>query len=139
MAPRIAMVAIGLEAVYHGTIAADDQDRIGVVAAGRGPVMAVPSLRDGVKSGARGADPVAARPEDRIDVRESFPAIAATVTICGAASNAGKTWLCESVLRGLASEGRRTCALKVTRTHLGDCPRGITTCGTCDSVKGVFE
>lgn len=99
----------------------------------------VPSLRDSVKSGARGADPVAARPEDRIDVRASFPAIAATVSICGAASNAGKTWLCESVLRGLSSEGRRTCALKVTRTHLGDCPRGITTCGTCDSVKGSFE
>jgi molybdopterin-guanine dinucleotide biosynthesis protein len=86
-----------------------------------------------------GAEPEPSKPGDRIDLRTRFPGILATVSICGAASNAGKTWLCESVLRGLRAEGRRTLALKVTRTHHGDCPRGIDTCGTCDSLKGDFE
>jgi molybdopterin-guanine dinucleotide biosynthesis protein len=84
-------------------------------------------------------DPNPSTPAERIDVRAAFPAIAATVSICGAESNAGKTWLCETVLRGLRAEGRPALALKVTRTHLGVCPRGIETCGTCDSLGGDFE
>jgi hypothetical protein len=84
-------------------------------------------------------DPIPAAPGDRIDVRRRFPAVAATVAVCGAASNAGKTWLCEHLIRGFRSEARPVLALKVTRTHLGDCPRGITTCGTCDSLTGDFR
>jgi molybdopterin-guanine dinucleotide biosynthesis protein len=84
-------------------------------------------------------DPNPSTPAERIDVRASFAAIAATVSICGAESNAGKTWLCETVLRGLRADGRHTLALKVTRTHIGVCPRGIETCGTCDSLGGDFE
>jgi hypothetical protein len=101
----------------------------------------VVSLRDRLRTrdGQKGVEPVPSRPADRIDVRSAFPGIAATVAICGAASNAGKTWLCEAILRGLRAEGRRTFALKVTRTHLGECPRGIETCGTCDSLAGDFE
>jgi molybdopterin-guanine dinucleotide biosynthesis protein len=90
------------------------------------------------KSGT-GAEPIRSTAADRIDVRSRFPGIALTVSVCGAASNAGKTWLCESILRGLRDEGRKTLALKVTRTHLGDCPRGIETCGTCESLAGDFE
>jgi hypothetical protein len=92
------------------------------------------------KQGAQpGPDPRPSTLAERIDVRAAFPGIAATVSICGAASNAGKTWLCESVLRDLRAEGRPTVALKVTRTHLGDCPRGIEACGTCDSLAADFE
>jgi molybdopterin-guanine dinucleotide biosynthesis protein len=91
------------------------------------------------KSDRPGQEPRPSTPAERIDVRAAFPGIAAVVSVCGAASNAGKTWLCESVLRGLGAEGRTTLALKVTRTHLGDCPRGIDTCGTCDSLGGDFE
>src|SRR6188474_1479706 len=92
--------------------------------------------RDELRSG---ADPRASTPAERIDVHAAFPGIAATVGICGAASNAGKTWLCETVLRSLRADGWPTLALKVTRTHLGDCPRGISTCGTCDSLAGDYE
>jgi hypothetical protein len=101
----------------------------------------VVSLRDRrLRKGERpGAEPIRSRPDERIDVRATFPGIAATVSICGAASNAGKTWLCEAILRGLRGENRPSLALKVTRTHLGDCPRGIETCGTCDSLVGDFE
>jgi molybdopterin-guanine dinucleotide biosynthesis protein len=101
--------------------------------------MSSPILSTRKKGEQKGGDPVPSRVEDRIDVRAAFPGIEAVVSICGAASNAGKTWLCETILRGLRSEERRSCALKVTRTHLGNCPRGIETCGTCDSLAGDFE
>jgi molybdopterin-guanine dinucleotide biosynthesis protein len=91
------------------------------------------------QSGARSAAPRPSAPGERIQVAREFPQIAAVVSVCGAASNAGKTWLCEQILRGLCADGRRTLALKVTRTHLGDCPRGVTGCGTCDSLEGAFE
>jgi hypothetical protein len=97
------------------------------------------SLPDPIRRRAGAADPVPSKPPDRIAVATAFPAIAATVSVCGAASNAGKTWLCEEVLRGLRADGRPSLALKVTRTHLGDCPRGVSTCGTCDSLGGDFE
>jgi molybdopterin-guanine dinucleotide biosynthesis protein len=91
-------------------------------------------------SGARTtAEPVRSTALDRIDVRSSFPSIRGVISICGAASNTGKTWACESVIRGLKRESGRVCALKVTRTHLGDCPRGVATCGTCASVASDFE
>jgi hypothetical protein len=101
--------------------------------------MASPILRERTKEDQRGVEPVPSRVEDRIDVRRAFPHLEAVVSICGAASNAGKTWLCEAVLRGFRAEGRPALALKVTRTHLGSCPRGIETCGTCDSLGGDWE
>ena len=101
--------------------------------------MSSPILSTRKKGDQEAGDPVPSRVEDRIDVRAAFPGIEAVVSVCGAASNAGKTWLCETILQGLRSEGRRSCALKVTRTHLGNCPRGIETCGTCDSLAGDFE
>src|SRR5688572_12940267 len=103
--------------------------------------VAMASLQERAKKAdlRSGAEPRPSTPAERIDVRASFPAIAATVAICGAESNAGKTWLCETVLESLRADGRTTLALKVTRTHLGDCPRGISTCGTCDSLAGDFE
>jgi molybdopterin-guanine dinucleotide biosynthesis protein len=103
-------------------------------------VAMVPLQERALKKGARpGSDPRPSELAERIDVRAVFPPIMATVSICGAASNAGKTWLCEEVLRGLRAQGRRTLALKITRTHLGACPRGIDTCGTCDSLAGDWE
>jgi molybdopterin-guanine dinucleotide biosynthesis protein len=86
-----------------------------------------------------GAEPLPSSPLERIAIPAEFPGIAATVSVCGAASNAGKTWLCEAIIRGLREDGRPTLALKVTRAHLGECPRGIETCGTCDRLKGDFE
>lgn len=85
------------------------------------------------------AVPIPSQPDDRIDVRRAFPAIAATISVTGAMSNAGKTRLCEALIAGCAASGAPSFALKVTRTHLGACPRGVTTCGTCDSLSGLFE
>ncbi len=85
------------------------------------------------------AEPIPSTVRERLDVRAAFPGIAATVSVTGGASNTGKTWLCETIIRGLAGLGRAVCALKVTRTHSGDCPRGVDTCHTCDSLSGDFR
>lgn len=61
------------------------------------------------------------------------------VAVTGAASNAGKTTAVETLIALLQKRGHRVTALKVTRTHEGNCPRRHPTCTTCEDLTGPFE
>lgn len=82
---------------------------------------------------------VPARAEDRIRTAAIAPGIVRVISVTGSSSNAGKTWVAESIVRALHAAGQRTTALKVTRTHVDHCPRHNTSCGTCDSLREAFE
>jgi hypothetical protein len=75
----------------------------------------------------------------RLSLRKLRPGLSAVVAVAGAESNAGKTLVAERAIGALASAGRATFVLKTTRTHLDVCPRGVETCGTCDSLAGAYE
>ncbi|MCA9320385.1 MAG: hypothetical protein KDB53_06610, partial [Planctomycetes bacterium] len=83
--------------------------------------------------------PPAAKPEERFAWQDESPGLSGVLSIAGASSNTGKTTLVEASTRILRQLGHRVCALKVTRTHIGGCPRENDGCGTCDSLVQPFE
>lgn len=101
------------------------------------PVVARRGLPAVIASGA--AAPIASRPEERVRARSLNPGLTAVVAVTGAASNAGKTWLCERIIEGLVRAGARPVALKVTRTHEASCPRENDACGVCDGLDALFR
>jgi hypothetical protein len=88
------------------------------------------------------ATPVGPRPsrvEERVDPRAVAKALRWVISVSGSSSNAGKTHLTEDLVRFCKASGRRVTALKVTRTHVGHCPRENDGCGTCESLETPFE
>lgn len=63
----------------------------------------------------------------------------AVIAVTGASSNAGKTHLAENLIRRLSARGHAVAALKITRTHVGHCPREADACGACDSLDAPFR
>jgi hypothetical protein len=76
--------------------------------------------------------------EDRISLTLR-PDLRAVVCVAGSSSNAGKTTMCEHILRSLAAAGHPGFALKVTRTHIDACPRQNDGCGVCDDLKSPYR
>ena len=93
------------------------------------------------KSGPRLATlpPPRARDDERFSAREANADLGRVIAVTGSSSNAGKTWLAEACIGALRRRGRPLTALKVTRTHLGECPRRNDGCGTCDDLTRPFE
>ncbi len=78
-------------------------------------------------------------PALRIPTLTRRPDLPLVLSITGASSNAGKTQLMELAIRHFSDRGRPVTALKVTRTHIGSCPRENDTCTTCDDLVHPFE
>ena len=83
--------------------------------------------------------PPACDPGQRIEPRAWAPALLATVAVGGSASNAGKTLACERIVGAAVAAGIPVTALKVTRTHVGTCPRENDACGVCDDLLSPWE
>ena len=83
--------------------------------------------------------PRPSRPEERLETRVLRPDLGCVIAVTGWASNVGKTTLTEDILRALAQEERPAQAVKVTRTHLGTCPRENDGCLVCDSLLGDYR
>ena len=75
----------------------------------------------------------------RLNPREYLPALKAVISVTGAASRAGKTTLVEALVPLLLRRGHQVTALKVTRSHTGECPRMHPTCTTCNDLTAPFE
>lgn len=75
----------------------------------------------------------------QLNPHDFVPDLRAVIAITGAASRAGKTTAMEALIPILRHRGHRVTALKVTRTHIGDCPRMHPTCTTCNDLAAPFQ
>ncbi len=78
-------------------------------------------------------------PALRVSTSSRRPDLPLVLSVTGASSNAGKTHLMERAIRYFRGAGRPVAALKVTRTHIGSCPRENDACTTCDDLVHPFE
>ncbi|HGY92066.1 MAG TPA: hypothetical protein ENK43_12925 [Planctomycetes bacterium] len=78
-------------------------------------------------------------PALRIATFARRPDLPLVISITGASSNTGKTQLMERAIRHFRKRQWPVTALKVTRTHIGSCPRKNDACTTCDDLVHPFE
>lgn len=87
----------------------------------------------------RDAHPPQVAAKDRLKPADHAQGLRSVIGIAGAASNTGKTWLCERLVSTLRKRDLPVTAIKVTRTHVATCPRENDGCGVCDSLRQPFE